>query len=204
MTIPWRHHPKTRKDLLVDILVEVPSLYEDVDRISLQTVETQQVYRQDIHARVSAVIERLEDWNSKFGVASSCAGQDWRFPASMPTDKIADTHIMTLYWACSLVVYGVHRQVTDESDIISVNPEDCCRSIIHCIPLFLHPSTGAFRQHLVPFPLMAAARYLISVQTPELQAERDYVQSLCENSGFAPIHQFISSLQPRILTSLKQ
>lgn len=36
MTEPWSHHKKTRKDLLVVVLLETPSLYEGVDNMNLQ------------------------------------------------------------------------------------------------------------------------------------------------------------------------
>jgi hypothetical protein len=199
MTIPWSHHRKTRKDFLIDILLEIPSLYEDIDN----TILTQPSQRHNIQKRVSAVIGRLATWNSKFGVTLSSSVQDWRFPVSMSTDRIADAHIMTLYWATSLLAYSLYRDFSEEPDGVSIDADDCCRSIIHCIPVFLHPSTGAFRQHLVPFPLMAAALYLKAFQPPKLPTERDYLLSLCENSVFAPMHQFMSSLRPRILIGLK-
>jgi hypothetical protein len=110
MTIPWSHRPKTRKDLLVDILIEVPALYEDIDNINLQTIETRELQHRDIHGRVLAVIAKLEDWNLQFGIALTCAGKDWRYPDRAPTDKFADAHITTLYWACSLVLYSAYKQ----------------------------------------------------------------------------------------------
>lgn len=206
MTDPWIHHPKTRKDLLVDILLEIPSLYEGIDNMNLQP-DSPAKFRQrfNLQAMVFTVIKRLDNWSSRFAVTLACIGPKWQFPSNMATDEIADAHIMTLYWASSIIAYGVCRAISNgECDAVGVNPDNCCRSIIRCIPSFLHPSTGVFRQHLVPFPLIVAARHLKSIQPPKLQEEGNYVRSLCENSEFTPMHQFMSSLQPQILSGLKK
>lgn len=88
---------------------------------------------------------------------------------------------MTLYWASSIHSYHLYRTVSDgECEVAGVDPEDRRRSIICCVPLFLHLSTGIFRLHLIPFPLITASRQLKSVQLPKLQVERDYLQSLRE------------------------
>lgn len=206
MTDPWIHHPKTRKDLLVDILLEIPSIYEGVDNMNLQPDSPAKLrQRFNLQEMVFTVIERLYNWRSNFAVAVACIGPKWQFPSNMATNEIADAHIMTLYWASSIIAYGVYRTISDgEFDAVSADSDDCCRSIIRCIPSFLHPSTGVFRQHLVPFPLIVAARHLKSIQPPKLQEESDYVRSLCENPQFTPMHQFMSSIQPQILISLKK
>ncbi|CRL18413.1 unnamed protein product [Penicillium camemberti] len=206
MTDPWTHHPKTRKDLLVDILLEIPSIYEGVDNMNLQPDSPAKLrQRFNLQEMVFTVIERLNNWRSNFAVAVACIGPNWQFPSNMATNEIADAHIMTLYWASSIIAYGVCRAISDgEFDAVGIDPDDCCRSIIRCIPSFLHPSTGVFRQHLVPFPLIVAARHLKSIQPPKLQEESDYVRSLCENPQFTPMHQFMSSIQPHILSGLKK
>lgn len=206
MTDPWIHHPKTRKDLLVDILLEIPSIYEGVDNMNLQPDSSAKL-RQRFHLQemVFTVIERLYNWRSNFAVAVACIGPKWQFPSNMATNEIADAHIMTLYWASIIIAYGVRRAISNgECDAVGADSDDCCRSIIRCIPSFLHPSTGVFRQHLVPFPLIVAARHLKSIQPPKLQEESDYVRSLCENPQFTPMHQFMSSIQPQILSGLKK
>ncbi|CAI7639124.1 unnamed protein product [Penicillium crustosum] len=206
MTDPWTHHPKTRKDLLVDILLEIPSIYEGVDNMNLLPDSPAKLrQRFDLQEMVFTIIERLQNWRSNFAVAVASIGPKWQFPRNMATNEIANAHIMTLYWASSIIAYGICHTISDgEFDAVCLDPDGCCRSIIRCIPSFLHPSTGVFRQHLVPFPLIVAARHLKSVQPQKLQEESDYVRSLCENPQFTPMHQFISSIQPRILSVLKK
>lgn len=206
MTDPWIHHPKTRKDLLVDILLKIPSLYEGIDNMNIQPDSPAKLrQRFNLLEITFTVLEELADWRSKFAVKLACIGPKWQFPSNITTNEIADAHIMTLYWTSSLIAYSIHRALSDgECDAVGVDPDDCCRNIIRCIPSFLHPSTGVFRQHLVPFPLIIAARRLKSIQPPKLQEESDYVRSLCENSEFTPMHQFMSSMQPQILSGLKK
>ncbi|CAI7567256.1 unnamed protein product [Penicillium glandicola] len=206
MTDPWIHHPKTRKDLLIDILLEVPSLFEDIDNMNLQPdCPAKLRQRFNLQETTFNVIEKLDNWRLNFAVTVACVGPKWQFPNNMTTTDIADAHIMTLYWASSILAYGVFHTISDgECDAVGVDPDDCCRSIIRCVPSFLHPSTGAFRQHLVPFPLIVAALHLKSIEPTKLQEESDYVRSLCENSKFTSMHQFISSMQPHILSGLKR
>lgn len=206
MTDPWIHHPKTRKDLLVDILLKIPSLYEGIDNMNIQPDSPAKLrQRFNLLEITFTVLEELADWRSKFAVKLACIGPKWQFPSNIATNEIADAHIMTLYWTSSLIAYSIRRALSDgECDAVGVDPDDCCRNIIRCIPSFLHPSTGVFRQHLVPFPLIIAARHLKSIQPPKLQEESDYVRSLCENSEFTPMHQFMSSMQPQILSGLKK
>lgn len=205
MTEPWSHHPKTRKDLLVDILLKIPALYEVIDNMNLAANhETKLSLRRNLQEMVYSIMKMLADWESRYAVTVECAGSDWRSPSRITTDKIANAHVMTLYWASNILVGHVSRIISDEAKVIASDLDDCCRSIIHCVPLFLHPFTGVFRQHLVPFPLMTAARHLASVSPSKLQLECNYLLSLCKDSGFAPMRRFMSSLRPQIFGDLNK
>lgn len=199
MTDPWSHHTKTRKDLLVDVLLEIPSLYEALDNMNLQPDKmTKLKHRRNLQTMVSVVMKRLHLWKLRHAVTVACSEPDWRFPSSIATGTIADAHVMTLYWASCIHTYHIYRIVSDgECEVVEFDPDDCCCNIIHCVPLFLHPSTGIFRQHLIPYPLITAARHLRFVQSPELQVERDFLQSLREKPEFSAMFQFMSSLQSK-------
>lgn len=166
--------------------------------------ETKLRLRRNLQGEVYCITKTLADWESKYAVTVECAGSDWRSPSRITTEKIANAHVMTLYWASNILVGHVSRIISDEAKVIASDLDDCCRSIIHCVPLFLHPFTGVFRQHLVPFPLMTAARHLASINPSKLQLERNYLLSLCKDSGFAPMRQFMSSLQPQIFGDLNK
>ncbi|KAJ5272664.1 hypothetical protein N7478_007789 [Penicillium angulare] len=204
LTDPWTHHPKTRKDMLVDILLEIPSLYENVDNMNLlPDGKIKSSHRHNIQKMNYVIMTRLENWNTRYAATlpTTYSGPHWQTLSSVETNSIADAHVMAIYWASSIHAYHIYRTVSDgECDFIGLDPDDCCRSIIRCVPLFLHPSTGIFRQHLIPFPLMTADRHLNSVQSTKLQAERDYLQALRESPKFAAMHQFISSMQSQIVT----
>ncbi|KAJ5373090.1 hypothetical protein N7517_005096 [Penicillium concentricum] len=107
MTDPWIHHPKTRKDLLVDILLELPSIYEGIDNMNIQPDSPAKLRQRLILKEMGfAVMEKLYHWSSKFAITVACIGPKWQLPINMTTDEIADTHIMTIYWASSIIAYS--------------------------------------------------------------------------------------------------
>ncbi|KAK2791235.1 hypothetical protein FQN53_006076 [Emmonsiellopsis sp. PD_33] len=44
-TIPWLHHPKSLRDKLLDILVDIPTLYEEIDILNALSSPTTDVHR---------------------------------------------------------------------------------------------------------------------------------------------------------------
>lgn len=210
MTVPWSQYPKTRKDLLVDILLEIPSLYESVDRMDLQDETTQFKQRHSVVKSISILTDRLNDWKEKYAsttseIPYSSPGEQSQTSGNIAADIIADAHIMTTYWASCILVYDLLQTVSGgECEFTGDDPDECCRSITLCLPIFLHPSTGMFRHHLLPFPLMVAARYLQMVQPMRLQEEWAHLQFLSEHSAVTSIRQFLSSMQPHVAKILSE
>ena len=205
MTEPWSHHSKTRKDLLIDIMLEIPNLYEVFDSMERQIdPKIRSIYRRNLQSKLACALDNLKTWKLN-GITSvgTLPGSNWQVPGKVTSDEIAEAHVLTLYWATSILLWGICQKAPNsdwETTLLDV--DDHCRSIIHHIPLFLHPSTGMFRQHLVPFPLMVAIQHPSLIQKPEFQLERDYLLSLRENPGLGMMWQFIASLRPQILADL--
>ncbi|KAJ5152792.1 uncharacterized protein N7482_009270 [Penicillium canariense] len=203
MNDPWEHHAKTPKDLLVDIMLDLPSLYQGIDEMKDRDRSITGL-REELQQLASKTTGRLLQWGSEFATAVVSPRSDWQVPSNLTTDNIASAHLMTLYWASLMIAQNVYHIVFDEeSDVVGIDLNDCCRNIIRCIPLFLHQSTGIFRQHLMPFPAMTAIRHLKSTRPPILKPEREFVLSLSENTEFAGMRQFMLSVQPQLLTGLE-
>jgi hypothetical protein len=106
---------------------------------------------------------------------------------------------MTFYWATLMIAHNSYQRISNELPLdLDIDVDDCCCKIIHCVPLFVHPSTGIFRQHLMPFPAMTAIRHLNSTQPPLLQPERDYLLSISELPEFVGMRKFMLSLEPQL------
>lgn len=202
MNEPWKYHAKTAKDLLVDIILEIPCLYEGIDQLESKGYFDSKL-RLELQQAAYVTITRLNRWAAKFAVSVDTSRSDWQSPSSFTNDQIAGVHLMTFYWATLMIAHNSYQRISNELSIdFGIDVDDCCRQIIHCIPLFLHPSTGIFRQHLMPFPAMTAIRHLNSTQRPILQPERDYLLSISELPEFDGMRKFMLSLEPQIFSGL--
>lgn len=198
MNQPWKHHAKTAKDLLVDIMLEIPSLYEGIDQLESKE-HLKSNLRQELQQTAYFTIIRLNQWHAKFAISLEPSRSDWQSPSRSSNDQLSGIHLMTFYWATLMIACTSYQRMSNELQLkLDIDVDDCCRKIIHCIPIFLHPSTGIFRQHLMPFPAMTAIRHLNTTRPPVLQAERDYLLSVSEMPELAGMRKFMLSLEPQI------
>ncbi|KAJ5377961.1 uncharacterized protein N7496_005370 [Penicillium cataractarum] len=197
---PWEIHPKTVKDMLVDIILEVPSLYEGIDEMeSNQRFDSNS--RQPLQQSAYATIVRLLQWGEKFAIQGVSLRPNWQHHPGFTTEEIVGVHLMTFYWATLMLAHGAYLTISNgEPHGLDIDADDCCRKIIHCIPLFLHPSTGIFRQHLMPFPAMTAIRHLNLTHPSVLRPEREYLLSISETPQLAGMRKFMTSLHPQLFT----
>lgn len=205
MTIPWTHHPKTPKDLLIDILVDLPGLCQAIDDLGLQTdAISQSELRTSLRERSLGMIGRIVSWKTTFSRPTMLSRPGEDLPEAISSHEIANSHLMTFFWAISLNVY---RQILPLLDAVTVsarlNPDECCRRIIRSIPLLLHPSIGTFRQHLVPFPVISASAYLVDCKSLCLESERNWLALLLQRRELAAMRPFISSMNPQILQDVE-
>ncbi|KAJ5626445.1 hypothetical protein N7528_003872 [Penicillium herquei] len=197
MCEPWTYHKKTPKDLLVDILFEFGSIYVEIDRRKFSAnPETKAKSQGQLEMCIRMVVKTLSLWNERFTVDVPIFEKDWESPKILPVKEIAAAHVMTLYWAICILADDANRDIFGEGLTgLKIHPRDCCRGIIRCIPKFLHSSTGTFRQHLIPFPLMIAMGYLISTETFGLTEETKYILSVSQIPELASIFHFMASLK---------
>lgn len=198
MKAPWKLHDKTPKDLLVDILLEIPSLYEGIDELEGKE-RFNLVFRQELQEAARGAITRLLQWAAKFGISVDLSRPDWQSPRSFTNDEIANVHLMSFYWATLMIAHHSYRMISNEEpNTLGIDVDNFCRKIIRCIALFVHPSTGIFRQHLMPFPAMTAIRHLNSAHPLTLKPEREYLLSISTMPEFAGMRKFMTSLHPEL------
>ncbi|KAJ5927865.1 hypothetical protein N7466_006821 [Penicillium verhagenii] len=197
MTEPWIHYSKTPKDLLIDILLEIPSIYVAIDKMNAEMdPDTNKLYLADVRSKVLEISQNLVDWEMKFGASNFITDSDWHFPQRTGTDEIAVAHVKSIYWAiCILVSDALPTSLAADGCAHQLEPKKCCQNIIHCMPLFLHPASGIFRQHLIPFPLVTAMSYLVSSDTSGLEDEIEFLVGLYKSPDFSSMRHFISSLK---------
>lgn len=197
MTVPWAHFAKTPKDLLIDILLEFPSLFVEVDDLNADAnIESRKHKILHLRSMVLQISHKLDSWKTRYGSSNLTPREGWQLPRSTGTCGISVAHVMTIYWAICIRAFDAFQSIPGaDGSAIEIDPKECCRNIIHCMPLFFHPATGIFRQHLVPFPLMTAMKYLTTSEKIGLEEEIEYLVQLSKSVEFAPMRHFISSLK---------
>ncbi|KAJ5413926.1 hypothetical protein N7509_000553 [Penicillium cosmopolitanum] len=200
MTIPWIHHPKTPKDLLIDIAVELPGLCEGIDGLTLLgNSAAASKLRTLLRSRAFEIIAKIAIWEATLSKPTILLDPDEPLPETISSQELANSHLMTFFWGISLNVYGQILPILDEATEASqLNPDACCRNIIRSLPLLLHPSVGTFRQHLVPFPVIACCAYLAACKSPSMQPERKLLVSFFQRREFAAMRPFMSSMNSQI------
>jgi hypothetical protein len=201
-TLPWRNHPKSLKDRLIDILVDMPTLREDLDtlnccddpsqRASLRKKLIEDCWRHD---------KRLAEWYKTMPPASEDSFRVRDANESLKPEDLAEAHITTLYWSICLILYREIPGIIG-SDVVlpdRMNARAYCRKIIKTLPIFLHPSVGTFRTHILTFPMHLALRYIQDfVPKEEMVEERELLASYLERPEITSIGKFMGSLGTKV------
>ncbi|KAH8670100.1 hypothetical protein BGZ60DRAFT_375305 [Tricladium varicosporioides] len=192
-TIPWSLQPKTPKDQLTDILVDIPSLLEDFDIMdSCIYPEKKEAQRQVLFDTCWALINQLTEWHNNHSSLLSSKLPDPGTTEYITTSDLVTTHLLTQYWTLCLIISKTllelappphqpsHLKSPHFPPPTNRHPATYARLIIHAVHIFLHPSVGTFRWHLVSFPVSWVVRYMNSdsVQGEEMRAEREMLEGL--------------------------
>lgn len=200
MTVPWSNHPKTPKDLLIDIAIELPGLCEGIDTLRLLgSSAAASKLEVSLRRRAFEMIAKIATWDTTLSKPTILLDPDEPLPDTISSQDLANSHLMTFFWGISLNVYGQIHSILDEATETSqLNPDTCCRNIIRSLPLLLHPSVGTFRQHLVPFPVISCCAYLAGCRSPSMQPEQKLLVSFFQRPEFVAMRPFMTSMNSQI------
>lgn len=174
-SVPWQKIPKDLKDILVDILVDMPKLAQDFDEMRLSTEASRQAtLRSNLLELCWKHDRRLSAWSGLIRqVADSSKGPDipqGPNPANRhcteprPKDTvtfIARVHGMCLCWTISLILYSILRTVSGpQADLPEhTNPLVHARSLAEGIRALLQPEAGLYGRQSAALPLQIALQY---------------------------------------------
>jgi len=199
--IPWREIPKTPKDLLVDVLVDIPTLLEDLDAAkACLDSENRKILHLGVTQQCWTLDERLVEWRTHLGITDPVYTL-YIDQLSFSMDLVAASQILCLYWAICIVVYRTLHSVADPDTHLPgrTDPRIYCRRIAEAIPVLLHPLSGSYGVHMVGFPIAVALRYLNGVDGHVTQAdpeEKQMILNVFRNSGHGKLVEgFVSSIQ---------
>ncbi|KAF5861468.1 hypothetical protein ETB97_012948 [Aspergillus alliaceus] len=206
-TLPWSVVPKTPRDLILDILVEVPTAFEAADTYQTMASRepiTAEVRRRELVQFCLGLHLQLARWHADHLAVVHWASQvtplwDMDTPTPAPSQPhIAMLHVMTLYWGTSSLIHSILRATLkdDEPRPCNMSPEVSCSKIIVALSNLLHPNIGLFRIHLVTIPLSIVMLQLqdSSLQLNALCHERRLLARCLAHPGCSSISKFLSKL----------
>jgi len=197
--VPWVEIAKTPKDLLLDILVEIPALLEDLDlAIDCPDADRQRALRQQLIQNCWTVAGRLSDWRIQvIGIADPAYQLNVDTP-SPSLDLLAASHIMSLYWSICVILYSTLRIASGAIASMELPPQTeprpYCQRIAEAVSLLLHPVSGLHGIQLANFPATVALLYLNAVDGGlDSQEKRIFVDVFKRPGHGATVETFISS-----------
>lgn len=169
---PWAILPKTPKDKLLDIMVDIPGLMEDSHHLE----EEADPSSNDPDLRIKVLEEcwridgELTSWEEDLAPRHALAELRARGYENPTADDVAVAQSMTLYWTACLLTYSSLRKTLLSGPSSSpgataalpdrTDPMIHCAAIADIVEIFFQPSAGMFGWHAAPFPMGAALMVL--------------------------------------------
>ncbi|KAK4463508.1 Sterigmatocystin biosynthesis regulatory protein [Cladorrhinum samala] len=163
-SIPWKETPKDLKDILVDVLVDVPGLVEDFDvfRACIDPAEREDL-RLALIDRCWALDEQLRAW---FGLILKIIT-----PKDPPPEfvvdlvvRVAQIHGMMAFWTISLVMFTIlHIASGPEAHLLPArtDPIFFANKLANtALPILMDPQAGLFGHQSAVLPLEILYRFV--------------------------------------------
>lgn len=159
--VPWQQIPKDLKDVLVDVLVDMPGLVEQFDKMQLcPDASSQAALREDLTQKCWEHDRQLLNWLGVVSQLGSPPGEPGSDDLRVVTE-VAQVHGMSLFFTTGLVLYSILRTVSgSEADLPQrADPMHYARKLTEAIAILLQPSAGLYGLQSAVLPLEVALRY---------------------------------------------
>ena len=164
-------HPKTPKDQLLDILIEIPGVSEHLDCLLYQSynVEDRTSLLQNTKAKCWILHDQLQEWMAFSGastiafveaIIAACETNEFSAPSS---EDFAKAHLRMVYWTTCLLLYQTMCCLKADNaldTVKSIDPRRFCRKIAILIRFFQNDHVGACFVNFVAFSAVVLVRYL--------------------------------------------
>ncbi|TQN66211.1 putative transcriptional regulatory protein, partial [Colletotrichum shisoi] len=168
-TVPWQTTPKTPKDVLVDIFVDVPGLLEDLDRLrSCQDDAVKERRRSRLVKECWRLDGELQWWLSNLSPEKELQELMARGLDNPAACDVVVASVMALCWTVSLLTYSTLRLALGAKAKAGLELPERTDPLVYCVKIadivdvFFHPSAGTFGIQSAPLPIGMALMYLNS------------------------------------------
>ncbi|KAK5653947.1 hypothetical protein OQA88_7872 [Cercophora sp. LCS_1] len=196
-TLPWSEIPKTPKDLLLDIMVEMPGFLEHLNTLNACTDATlQDKLQEDLRAKCWQYDEKLARWRDTVGITDP-SYQIYSGNTLPSVELVSVSQLMSLYWCICVVVYSTLHFTSGSAAaelLPHMDPRLYCRRIAGAIPILLHPLAGHYGAQVSNLPTVIALTYLQAVEGNHMSKEKRMIIEAFRKSAYASmIEDFFTS-----------
>lgn len=205
-TVPWLENPKSSRDWLLDIMVDIPSVVEGIEVMKTwQDPHKRESYRRILRRATEDIMDRLLKWHKIHAVPIAPATLTEPLPPRLEPGMLANSHVMTLYHSTGIRMHNMHRSLAAVGSpaFDRLDAAECCRQLVRGVRIFAHPDAGLFRLHIAPYPMSTALQYVNGAGADDMVEERLALWDVLNSRECFPVLQFILSMEPLQVASLK-
>ncbi|KAI8221236.1 hypothetical protein K4K55_011151 [Colletotrichum sp. SAR 10_96] len=200
-TVPWAKTPKTRKDVMLDILTDVPALLEEVDILKSNPSDYNcQRFMKTYQRLDREIVWWLENLSPPTDILHDLHERKYKNPTA---DELAVAHVMTCFWTVCILVYSsLHAVLSSTLDLPGIeemelsgriNPRPYCLLIADAVEVFFQPEAGTFGMHAAPFPIGMAIKYLMLTEGFSSKDCMRLIGYFSRQSGGAAMGSFLAN-----------
>ncbi|KAF9880416.1 C6 zinc finger domain protein [Colletotrichum karsti] len=168
-TVPWSVIPKSSKDALVDVFVDIPGLLEDLDRLrDCEPGKEKEARRRRLVDECWRLDRELKWWLDNLGPTQELRDLQAKGFDNPTTCDVVVTSIMTLFWTTCILSYSTLRLALGPKPDLELpertNPRIYCTKIANSVEVLFHPMAGTFGISNAPLPIGMSLVYLNSTE----------------------------------------
>ncbi|KAL1648405.1 hypothetical protein SLS58_002158 [Diplodia intermedia] len=170
--VPWQAIPKTPKDALLDIMLDLPTLMESLDNLveGDHDEDTKEALRARLMQECWDADRRLSEWVENMRPVVNMDLNELIYVERL--GKFAAAQLVSYYWAACIMLFSVLHS----ANISSAKPEALpprtdpriySRKIARSASYFFGPDAGIFGTHAASFPIGMALTVLLKAGKQE-------------------------------------
>lgn len=210
-TVPWTKHAKGTKDELLDILVEVPGFFEDID--NCENLADPDMKHEEYRRLIATCLNlhaQLGDWydalppEQRYVDTSRLGIEDERAIEELPY-----IYTMLLYWSTCLSLYNAMRVHSQRRPACvppflpegAMNLGQYVSNMSRLLPFFFNPDAGKANLLLAAFPLGTALQFMLLIKGQACGGDKlpeedsSQLMMLFGKPEFKPVMDLLNSLQ---------
>ncbi|KAL1622150.1 hypothetical protein SLS54_005217 [Diplodia seriata] len=198
--VPWQAIPKTPKDALLDIMIDLPTLMESLDNFieGDHDEDTKEALRVRLIQECWDADRRLSEWVENMRLVVNLDLNELIYVERL--GNFAAAQLVNLYWACCIMLFSVLQSANmssakPETLPLGTDPRIYARKIARSASYFFGPDAGIFGTHAASFPIGMALTVLLKAGKQE-EEDRKLLTGIFNIPGVGvTIGKFLKSMR---------